>query len=99
MQKLRGRSLEIFFYLPAAALLALVVVYPIARTAFLSFTRTNLATGFHSEFAGVRNYYRLLSDSRFHNALRVTTTFTVLSVVLEFVLGLLLALAAETFME
>ena len=99
MQKRGGRSLEIFFYLPAAALLGLVVVYPMARTAFLSFTRTNLATGFHSEFAGLQNYRRLIADSRFHNALWVTTTFTVLSVALEFALGLLLALAAETFIR
>jgi multiple sugar transport system permease protein len=92
-------NLEVLFYLPAAALLVLVVVYPIARTTFLSFTRTNMETGFQPEFVGAQNYLRLISDSRFHNALLVTTSFTVISVTLEFALGLLLALGADSFVR
>jgi len=87
------------FYLPAAALLAIVVVYPIVRTTLLSFTTTSLATAFQSEFAGLGNYVRLISDSRFHSALRITATFVLISIALEFSVGLVLALAADTFVR
>lgn len=85
---------HLLLYGPAAFLLALVVVYPIARTLFLSFSNFNLATGFNLEPAGGANFTRLLSDSRFLGSLRVTATFTLASVGLEFILGLVLALAA-----
>jgi trehalose/maltose transport system permease protein len=99
MPKRQLFGLEVLFYFPAAVLLSLVAVYPILRTTFLSFTRTTLATGFHPQSAGVQNYLRLVSDSRFHNALWVTASFTVISVSLEFVLGLFLALAADSFVR
>jgi multiple sugar transport system permease protein len=83
------------FCAPALLLLALVLAYPISRTAFLSFFHVKLATAFQPEFAGVVNFQRLISDSRFLNSLQVTATFTVASVLLEFGIGLLLALAAE----
>jgi multiple sugar transport system permease protein len=73
----------------------LVFVYPIVRTISLSFFHLNLGTGFHPQFAGLDNFARLISDSRFFGSLRVTVLFTVASVALEFLLGLLAALAAE----
>ena len=99
MLKRRGLGLEMLFYLPTAALLVLVVVYPIIRTTFFSFTRTSLGTGFQPEFVGMQNYLRLVSDSRFHNALWVTVSFAIISVLLEFAIGLLLALAADSFVR
>jgi multiple sugar transport system permease protein len=85
----------IFFYLPALTLLALVVIYPIFRTTLLSATKTNPETQFQSEFIGMQNYIRLASDSRFHNSLWNTVRFAVISVFMEFTLGLALALAAN----
>lgn len=83
------------FYAPAAALLLVVFAYPIARTVALSFSDLNLSTAFRPEFAGWENYRRLLSDSRFLDTLRITAVFTIVSVGLEFGLGLMLALAAN----
>jgi multiple sugar transport system permease protein len=83
------------FYAPAAALLLVVFAYPIARTVALSFSNLNLSTAFRPEFAGWGNYRRLLSDSRFVDTLRITGVFTIVSVALEFGLGLMLALAAN----
>jgi multiple sugar transport system permease protein len=73
----------------------MVFAYPIARTAVLSFSHLNLSTAFRQEFAGGDNYVRLLSDSRFLDSLRTTAVFSILSVGLEFGLGLVLALAAD----
>ena len=83
------------FHAPAVVLLAMVFAYPIARTAVLSFSHLNLATAFRPEAAGWDNYRRLLSDSRFLDSLRITGAFTIVTVAIEFGLGLLLALAAN----
>ncbi len=83
------------WFAPAAILVLLIFVYPILRTIFLSFTHFDLATEFRPKFAGLHNFLRLASDSRLFASLKVTALFTVTSVALEFVLGLLLALAAE----
>ena len=99
LRKPQGLRLEALFYLPAAMLLLVVVAYPILRTTVLSFTQMSLHTAFQPEFAGAQNYLRLTFDSRFHNALKVTATFTVISVALEFALGLFLALLADTFIR
>ena len=76
-------------------LVLLVFLYPILRTLSLSLMHYDLATGFEARFAGIDNFVRLLSDSRFIGSLRVTAIFTAISVALEFLLGLLSALAAE----
>jgi len=96
--RLRGNR-TIWFYVPAALLLFLVVAYPIARTAALSFFHLNLSTAFQPEFAGGQNYARLISDSRFLGSLGVTAVFAAVSVSVEFLLGLLLALAANQWVR
>lgn len=83
------------WFVPAAALVALVFVYPVLRTLCLSFMHLNLETGFKPQFACLDNFARLVSDSRFHNSLKITALFTAVSVALEFLLGLLSALAVE----
>jgi multiple sugar transport system permease protein len=87
---------EVLWFIPAAVLVLLVFVFPIARTLVLSFMHFNLDTGFEVQFAGFSNFIRLSSDSRFAAALKVTLLFTIVSVALEFVLGLLAALAVGT---
>ena len=85
-----------FWFFPASILLLAVVVYPILRTLLLSLLRENLATGFQPELAGVDNFVRLATDSRFGNSLWTTMLFTVVSVGAEFLLGLLLALSMDS---
>jgi multiple sugar transport system permease protein len=82
------------WFIPAFALL-LVIVYPIFRTAALSFFHMSLGNEFRLEFAGLDNYVRLFADSRFAGSLRITSLFTIVSVALEFALGLGLALAVQ----
>ncbi len=95
MRGATSRKRDMLWFLPAAVLVLLFFVYPIGRTLILSFQHMNLSTGFHSGFAGLDNFIRLASDSRFHDSLKVTTLFTVLSVGMEFFIGLFLALAVE----
>lgn len=90
-----SRLKSALWFLPAAALVLVVFVYPICRTICLSFMHFNLGTGFQTQFAGMDNFTRLLSDSRFFSSMRITALFTAVSVALEFLLGLLAALAVE----
>lgn len=91
-----ARLKGILWFAPAAALIALVFVFPVSRALWLSFMHFNLDTGFDARFVGLSNFIRLAFDSRFAAALKVTLLFTVISVALEFLLGLSAALAAET---
>ncbi len=79
------------FVLPAMALLSLVTFYPVVYVVYLSLQR-RLVIFDIAEFVGVDNYLFLIQDARFWNALKNTAYFTVLSVSLELLLGLGIAL-------
>ena len=93
--KSRDTRLGLWFA-PAVFLLGVVVAYPIIRTLTLSFLHQSLATGFRAHFAGLDNFIRLVFDSRFRSSLWTTTFFTVVSVALEFGVGLALALTVNS---
>jgi multiple sugar transport system permease protein len=84
------------WFVPGTLLLLAVVCYPILRTIFLSFTHESLATGFEPAFAGLDNFARLLGDSRLRSSIGTTVAFTLISVSAEFLIGLLLALSANS---
>ena len=82
--------------MPAGLLLGVIVVYPILRTVGLSFAHKSLATGFRTEFAGIENFARILTDSRFAGSLWTTMLFTIVSVSVEFIIGWLLAISVTS---
>jgi multiple sugar transport system permease protein len=84
-----------WYVAPAAALLALVTLYPLAHVLWLSLERRSLLDPAPPAFAGLDNYLRLAADERFWNALGNTLYFAVVSVTLELVLGLAFALAVQ----
>ena len=79
------------YVIPALVLLSFVTIYPVFYVFYLSLQRRLLIFDI-SRFAGFGNYLFLLSDERFWNALKNTAYFTSLSVSLELLLGLLIAL-------
>ncbi len=88
---MRGRESGNRFVAPALALLACVTLYPLGYVVFLSLHRRLLIFGI-SRYVGLGNFRFLLSDDRFWNAFGNTVYFTALSVCLELVLGLGIAL-------
>jgi multiple sugar transport system permease protein len=76
---------------PAASFLAAVVLFPAVYILWLSLERRLLVFNV-VEFVGFENYWRLLADTRFWNALWNTVYFTAVSVTLELGLGLSVAL-------
>ncbi|OBI50919.1 ABC transporter permease [Mycobacterium kyorinense] len=77
---------------PAVILMLAVTAYPIGYAVWLSLQRYNFTTPNQTAFVGLANYQTILSDRLWWTALAVTSAITVISVALEFVLGLSLAL-------
>jgi multiple sugar transport system permease protein len=77
---------------PAATLMLAVTGYPIGYAVWLSLQRNNFAAPNDTAFVGLGNYQTILTDRYWWSALAVTLAITVVSVSIEFVLGLALAL-------
>jgi multiple sugar transport system permease protein len=84
---MRNREQGTRFVLPALVLLSLVTVYPALSVFYLSLHR-KLPIFDLSKFVGIDNYLFLVKDDRFWNAFGNTVYFTALSVTLELLLGL-----------
>ncbi|WP_442931990.1 carbohydrate ABC transporter permease [Mycobacterium sp. 050134] len=86
------RRLAFLLVAPATVLMLGVTAYPIGYAVWLSLQRNNLATPDDTAFVGLGNYLTILSDRYWWTALAVTLAITVVSVSIEFALGLSLAL-------
>lgn len=90
-EKNRARSAA-WFLLPALALLAVFVAWPLLRAAAWSFTNADLLAPDQARGAGLGNYAALLDDARFRQAFGNTWLFALLVVPLQTALAFLLAL-------
>lgn len=77
--------------LPGLLLLALFSIYPFLFLVKVSFQKYS-PVGENNPYVGLKNYIQLFQDHNFWNALKVTGIFVTSSVVLEFVIGLGLAI-------
>ena len=77
---------------PAVIVMVAVTAYPIAYAVYLSLERYNLEIPNAVKFVGLSNYGAVLSSWYWWHALIVTLIITVVSVAIELVLGMLLAL-------
>ena len=82
------------FIFPAILLLSVVTIYPIFYVFYLSLHRKLLIFDI-SRFVGIENYMFLFRDDRFWNALKNTVYFTGISVSLELILGLSIAILLQ----
>jgi len=81
-----------WFLLPGLVFLFAIDLIPLAYSAWVSFYNWWLIRPRDVRFVGLANYTRMADDPEFTRAVVVTTLFTAGSVLLEFVVGLLLAL-------
>jgi len=77
---------------PAVIVMIAVTAYPIAYAVYLSLERYNLELPNAIKFVGLSNYAAVLTSPYWWHALIVTLIITIVSVALELVLGMLLAL-------
>ena len=79
-----------YLVLPTVIVILAVAAYPILNSFWLSLFDNPLSPAAH--IVGVRNYVQLFGDSQFRSAIGVTFIFTLISVTLETLLGLGIAL-------
>ena len=83
------------FLLPTLVLLILVAGWPLARTIYLGFTDAGLGDLANPGWVGLENFRALLADPDWWRSVANTLVFTVVSVGLETLLGLGIALILD----
>lgn len=86
------RKLAYLLITPAVILMLAVTAYPIVYALWLSLQRYNLASPADTKFIWFENYQTILTDRYWWTAFVITVVITVVSVAIEFVLGMALAL-------
>lgn len=81
------------FITPMLVVLAAVAGWPLLRTIWFGFTDARLDLAEPPQFVGFANFSYLLTDPAWWTAVRNTFTFAVISVTIETILGLGIALA------
>jgi len=86
------RRLAALLCAPTVIVMLAVAAYPVGYAVWLSLQRYDLRFPEQREFVGLGNYLAVLSDGYWWNAFGVTVAITTVSVAIELVLGLGLAL-------
>jgi multiple sugar transport system permease protein len=89
------KTLAVLLLAPAALMLALIVVYPIARLIYNSFFDLRLSGRKGARFVGLENYVLVFQDIDFWNAAGNTVLITLITVPGALVVGLGLAMLAN----
>jgi trehalose/maltose transport system permease protein len=87
----KEKRLAYILVAPAILLILAIAVFPTLYAIWLSFQEVIINQS--STFVGLQNYIEMLKDPEFHSAILNTTVFTVLSVGVEVVAGMAIALA------
>jgi multiple sugar transport system permease protein len=85
------RRLGLLLCAPAALVMVAVTAYPIGYAIYLSLQRADLRFPDANKFVGLQNYTSVLSSTLWWDDFKTTVLFTVISVALELVLGMALA--------
>ena len=88
----RRQITGLFFIAPTILVISTILVYPILQSIILSFADSSLDGSQPLEFAGFKHYEALIQTERFWNSLKVTLIFTAISIPLELIFGIGLAL-------
>jgi multiple sugar transport system permease protein len=81
------------FILPLVVLVLALVAYPLGSAVYISLTEKYV--GYAPRFVGLKNYLDLSRDAVFHKVVWNSVVFTVVSVAVKLVVGLLMALALQ----
>ncbi|WP_409342679.1 carbohydrate ABC transporter permease [Paenibacillus sp. MBLB4367] len=86
------RNLKWIYTMPAVLFVLLMMVFPILYTVRISFFEWSMSATTPPKWVGLSNYAALLADTRFWDAVKNTFTFSAGALVLETVLGVLIAM-------
>src|SRR5262245_1340499 len=96
--KLQRRQTRLAWLLlvPSLAVVALVALYPLGKTIYQSFTNQEFLALTPTEWVGLQNYKDLWHDTLFRDSIWTTVKFTLITVTIEFALGLAIALVVNS---
>jgi len=94
MQLMKERQKGYLLIFPSVVIMALFTVYPLLDSLRLAFTNKSILSD-NFEYVGLDNFVRLFSDDIFWIALYQSLILTVVVILLQFVFGLILALAMQ----
>ena len=97
--KLQRRQTRIgwILLLPSLAVVAFVAFYPLGKTVYQSFTNQEFLAGLTpTKWVGTANYHQLIHDTIFRDTVVLSIKFTAITVSVEFVLGLIIALVVNS---
>ena len=92
----RQTRLAWLLLLPSLAVVALVAMYPLGKTIFQSFTDQEFLALLPTQWVGLQNYRDLWHDTQFRDSIWTTVKFTLITVTIEFALGLAIALVVNS---
>lgn len=84
------------FLAPTLAVVTIIALYPLIQTFYYSLTDARLGSARAVNFVGLENYAFLIQDNAFRNSIGVTVLFTVITVFVEFILGMIIALVVNS---
>jgi trehalose/maltose transport system permease protein len=82
--------------IPVLVVIGVVAIYPLFETFRLSLTNERLASPREPRYVGLENYRDIFADSQFWTSMQNTVVFTISSVVLETLLGMIVALTIHS---
>jgi trehalose/maltose transport system permease protein len=97
--KLQRRQTRLAWLLliPSLAVVCFVAIYPLGKTVYESFTDQQFLAGITpTKWVGFSNYHLLIHDTIFRNTVVLTLKFTAITVSIEFLLGLIIALVVNS---
>ena len=95
LRQMRKEWSAYLFIAPSLILFAIFTVFAVGFAFYISFHKWNILEP-QKTFVWFDNYVRLVGDEKFHQAVIVTLTFTILSVPLTMITGLSIALLLNT---
>jgi trehalose/maltose transport system permease protein len=95
LQRLQTR-LAWMLLAPSLLVVVAVAFYPLGQTVYQSFTDKQFLAIEPTKWIGLENYKDLIHDSIFRDAVWTTVKFTLITVLFEFVLGLIIALVVNS---
>lgn len=92
LNKLNERTLGLVMVLPALLMMTVVAAYPVLNAFWMSLHRYSIKVPEDYAFVGLDNFTRILASAHWWEAVGTTVIFTIVSVTIEFGLGLAMAL-------
>lgn len=94
------KILGYLYMLPALFIVGGIILYPLFYGAYTSLFQWNWTAGMQNKtFIGLQNYVHIFTDEYFWNALKNTLYFSFLSLTLEFIFGLAIALLLHSILK